>query len=190
MASLVSLPVNSEYINHLLNINDDALMQIFRYIVINPNDLCNFGNTCKKMKKIIDNKPFQDLILICQRKLPLNLRERFEALRGSTGFNGLIHNAYLKNVAVENSISRARELHWGIGNSNSQEILLVALESGRKAYDVYNELRSELKELAIWNDAGQIVGGKIYQILSGGNISQYVQGEIKRIQNYLCYNNQ
>lgn len=173
--------------NNITNASDELMTQILYYLVEDHKALASFGVTCTKIMNIINKAPFHDLIQICNRRLPRDVEQRLLELRGPSGFNGLIHHAYLMTqVAAQHASSVQSCFYLGYGHyqEGSQETVNSAFEAQRKAYDVYNNLTHELKELAVWNSQGQIVGGKAHQI-SSGNFN--IQNLTKCIQDSLLY---
>ncbi len=120
----MSASVNNN--NNSINLSllpNDILTTIGRYVAKDPKDLAQLGTACKKTNQIVNGPVFAELFEICKYTASKHL----VALRGPTGFDGLIHVAYQKTQITENTrqqtSKQSLEKYYSL-NQNERNALL------------------------------------------------------------------
>lgn len=178
----------------LILLPNDILMTICRYLACQPKDLVQFGGACKTTQAIENSKVFATLLKLCN---PQKLKKRVSALRGPTGFDGLIDKAYRRKQGLQVKLNNSREiiercarsqsespsfmpalfsLHADAHISQNQKFIDEANPELIKASSEHEQLCQELRYLAEFNSKGALCGGVLY------NLDQNVKSEIKKIQ--------
>lgn len=122
---------------------------------------------------------FQKYKCCCIADLKRRAESRVEGLRGTNGFNGLIHEAWEKFKTAEKSSKEMTENFWGpyqtqlsddpwlfarLTNSTNYKSCDTADEEQKKTKKAYNTLVAELNNLIVWNESHEVVGGKVYEL--------------------------
>lgn len=161
----------------LSTIPKEVLFTISCYLAENPKDLVHFGRTNKLVNEIANEQIFKRLLQLCKKE-SLS-KKRLSELRGPTGFDGLIDEAYryrnLKN-AEAGQILVARELSQN--PDGSIRPAMQAVTAYNQAQRNYTMLMDEFYELVRFKD-NEIIAGKIH------DLPIMIQDEIKGIQEFL-----